>query len=280
MGPTYIVSQLARKHKVPVVLNGLGPDELLCGYRREHLLGLWKILHPWIPKIRLFNQQKNKYSKFLHLMGSQDVIEFYISKFSSFSEYEKRELFSFPEAINWSSYETFKGLYGLQVSHLSDPIESICCMEVINYIGNHHLYRGDQFTMQCSIESRYPYLDHEFVEASFRIPVRYKISGKQGKYILRKVAEKYIHPTCISAPKKGFSLPVAYWMRGELESMVKNRLEKLKKRRILNNKKIDDIKYRFYTNQEGYQKLFFLFSLELWMETMIDRESTLGNFFG
>jgi asparagine synthase (glutamine-hydrolysing) len=126
--------------------------------------------------------------------------------------------------------------------------------------------------MQWSIESRFPYLDHEFVEAAFRIPGKYKIADKQGKYILRKIAKKYIHPTCISAPKKGFSLPVAYWMRGELKSMVKNKLEKLKKRNILNNKKIDDLNYRFYANKDGYQKLFFLFSLELWMEAMIDRE--------
>jgi asparagine synthase (glutamine-hydrolysing) len=255
-----------------VVLNGLGPDELFCGYRREHLLGLWKFLHPGIPKIRLLGQQKSRYAKFLHLMGSKDVIEFYISKFSAFSEYEKRELFSFSEVINWNSYETFRELYGLDSLNFSDPIESICYMEVINYIGNHHLYRSDQFTMQCSIESRFPYLDHEFVEAAFRIPSKYKIADKQGKYILRKIAKKYIHPTCISAPKKGFSLPVAYWMRGELKSMVKNKLEKLKKRNILNNKKIDDLNYRFYANKDGYQKLFFLFSLELWMEAMIDRE--------
>ncbi|UCE55989.1 MAG: asparagine synthase (glutamine-hydrolyzing) [Desulfobacterales bacterium] len=279
LGPTFIVSQLAKKHKVPVVLNGLGPDELFCGYHREHFLGLWKFLHPWLPKIQLFGQQKSRYTKFLHLMSSKDVVEFYISRFSAFSEHEKRELFSFSEVTNWSSYETFKELYGLETLHFSDPIESICYMEVINYIGNHHLYRGDQFTMQWSIESRYPYLDHELVETAFRIPDKYKIAGKQGKYILRKVAKKYIHPTCISAPKKGFGMPVAYWMRGELKSMVENKLEKLKKRNVLKNKKIDELKYRFYANKDGYQKLFFLFSIELWMEAMIDGERSSGSSF-
>ena len=280
LGPTYIISQLAKKHNVPVVLNGLGPDELFCGYRREHMLSLWKIIHPWIPGIRLFSRHNGRYAKFLHLITSKDVFEFYISKFSAFSEYEKRELFSFSDAANWSSYETFRELYGLNSLHFSDPIESICYMEVINYIGNHHLYRGDQFTMQCSIESRYPYLDHELVEAAFRIPAKYKISGKQGKYILRKIAKKYIHPTCISAPKKGFSLPIAYWMRGELKSIVENKLDKLKNRKILNNKKIDALKYRFYAGKDGYQKLFFLFSLELWMEAMIDHGCISVNFLG
>lgn len=270
LAPTFIVSQLAKKHNVPVVLSGLGPDELFCGYRREHFLDLWKLLNPWLPKLRLFDRPNNRYTKLLHLLKSRDIVEFYISRFSAFSEYEKRELFLFSEATHWSSYDTFKELYGLDAMHFSSPIESICYMELINYIGNHHLYRGDQFTMHWSIESRYPYLDHQLVETAFRIPDNYKIAGKQGKYIMRKVAAKYIHPACLDAPKKGFEMPVAYWMRGELKSMVENKLEKLKKRTILNNKKIDELTYRFYTHKDGYQKLFFLFSLELWMEAMID----------
>ncbi len=278
LGATYIVSQLAQKYQVPVVLNGLGPDELFCGYHREYLLGLWNFLSPCIPKLRLFGRQKSRYAKFFQLMGSKDVVEFYISRFSVFSEYEKRELFSCSEVINWNSYETFRELYGLDSLHFSSPIESICYMEVINYIGNHHVYRNDQFTMKWSIESRFPYLDHELVEAAFRIPDKYKIADKQGKHILRKIAKKYIHPNCISAPKKGFSLPVAYWMRNELKSMVKNKLEELKKRNILNNKKIDELHYRFYANKDGYEKLFFLFSIELWMETMIDGTQTSAHF--
>ena len=206
-------------------------------------------------------------------MNSKDIVEFYISRFSAFSELEKRELFSFSETTHWNSYDTFKELYKLDLLNFSNPIEAICYMEVMNYIGNHHLYRGDQFTMHFSIESRYPYLDHELVEIAFRIPTKYKIMGNQSKYILRKVAKKYIHPTCILAPKKGFGMPVEYWMRGELKSFMDNKLQKLKNRDVFNSKKIDELKYRFFSHKDDYKKIFFLFSIELWMEAMIDQQN-------
>jgi asparagine synthase (glutamine-hydrolysing) len=108
------------------------------------------------------------------------------------------------------------------------------------------------------------------VELCFQIPPRFKIKNNKGKYILRNLARKYIHPTCLESPKKGFSMPVTNWMHGEMKGLIEEKLNKLKKRKIFKNEKIDFFKDRFYANRDSYHKLFFLFSVELWMESLID----------
>jgi asparagine synthase (glutamine-hydrolysing) len=270
LGPTYIISKLAKQNNLTVVLSGLGPDELFCGYRRERLIGLWYFARRLFKRVGFFDQLSNKYAKTLQLMRCRDIIDFYIHKFSAFSEIEKKHLFTLSDAKQWNSYETFKSLYKLERLTFSNPIDFLCYMEVINYLGNHHLYRSDQFTMHWSLESRFPYLDHEFVELSFHIPHKFKVMNNSGKYILRNLARKYIHPTCIKNPKKGFAMPVANWMYGEMKFLIDEKLNKLKERKIFDNQKIDLLKDRFYSHRDSYHKIFFLFSVELWMESLID----------
>ena len=143
-------------------------------------------------------------------------------------------------------------------------------MDLINYIGNHHVYRGDLFSMYFSLESRFPYLDHELIEFAFKIPAKYKVRNGHGKYIQRKIAEKYIHQSCLSMKKKGFSLPLKQWMKTSLKSLVIEKLDRLKNRHVFNNSQIEIYKNSFYSKDLYQNQLWFLVSTELWFEEMID----------
>ena len=153
----------------------------------------------------------------------------------------------------------------------TDSIEALSYMDLMNYIGNHHVHRSDQFTMAHSIEGRFPFLDHELVEAAFRIPSRLKKNGRIQKYVLKKVAGKYIAPECLTMKKKGFSLPLKQWMDGPLKSFVNEKLANLENRNEIRK----GVPFRWHREYKAGNKNFgviwHLTSLEMWFSSFIDK---------
>ena len=72
--------------------------------------------------------------------------------------------------------------------------------------------------MSASLESRAPLLDHRVVDLAFALPERVLIREGRGKWILRKVLDRYVPRELIDRPKAGFSIPLAAWLRGPLHS--------------------------------------------------------------
>ena len=78
--------------------------------------------------------------------------------------------------------------------------------------------------MANSVEIRVPYLDLDLVEFTTTIPVKYKMNGIETKYILRKVAERYLTKEVINRSKSGFGAPVEHWVRNELGEFIDKKL--------------------------------------------------------
>ena len=76
--------------------------------------------------------------------------------------------------------------------------------------------------MAHSLETRSPLVDYKVVEYAASIPGGLKLKGNQLKYILRKVAARYLPRDLIERPKQGFGFPLAIWMRTELRDFVRN----------------------------------------------------------
>ena len=96
-----------------------------------------------------------------------------------------------------------------------DVFRTISSVEVNIQLPNHLLMKVDKATMSASVEARVPYLDHRIVEYAFSLPNKYKIKGEtfsmngsNEKYILRKVAEKYLPSDVTTRKKRGFMLPM------------------------------------------------------------------------
>jgi len=81
---------------------------------------------------------------------------------------------------------------------------------------------GDIFTkvdvasMAVSLETRAPLLDHGFADYANALPLAAKLSGRTGKLALRALAGRRLPAGVAGLPKKGFTIPLARWMRGEL----------------------------------------------------------------
>jgi asparagine synthase (glutamine-hydrolysing) len=76
--------------------------------------------------------------------------------------------------------------------------------------------------MAHSLETRSPLVDYKVVEYAASIPGGLKLKGNQLKYVLRKVAARYLPRDLIDRRKQGFGFPLAIWMRTELRDFVRN----------------------------------------------------------
>jgi asparagine synthase (glutamine-hydrolysing) len=78
----------------------------------------------------------------------------------------------------------------------------------------------DIASMHCGLETRSPLLDHAVIEFCASLPVRLKVKDGAGKYLLKKLAERYFPPAFVHRPKRGFAIPLAAWLRGPLRKIL------------------------------------------------------------
>ncbi len=68
--------------------------------------------------------------------------------------------------------------------------------------------QGDRVAMAHSIEGRYPFLDPRLVEFANRLPARLKLRGLREKYLLRKVARKFLPERIVERRKRAYRAPI------------------------------------------------------------------------
>jgi len=132
----------------------------------------------------------------------------------------------------------------------------------------------DRASMAASVEVRVPFIDRKVVEAAMCIPGNLKYKNKQSKYILKKVAEKYLPKKIVYRPKASFGAPIRSWIKGGLRTMVLDLLseETIKRRGIFNYKEVNKIITNDLKGREdnAYQ-IYYLLTLELWFQAFLDK---------
>jgi asparagine synthase (glutamine-hydrolysing) len=137
------------------------------------------------------------------------------------------------------------------------------------------LMKQDQMSMAASIESRVPFLDHELVEFTARIPGKYSIEGMAGKVILKRAVEDLLPKSIVYRKKMGFPTPWEYWLAGpQLDDLEQMLLEPRSTERGLFRP--DGVKrifteHRAKTRDHG-NRIWRLINLEIWLRVMIDSE--------
>lgn len=87
-----------------------------------------------------------------------------------------------------------------------------------------YMQKVDVASMAFSLEAREPLLDHELVEWAMALPMKWKLRGNINKYLLRRLAYRYVPETILDRPKQGFAVPVGAWLRGPLRDWAEERL--------------------------------------------------------
>jgi asparagine synthase (glutamine-hydrolysing) len=88
------------------------------------------------------------------------------------------------------------------------------------YMTDDVLAKVDRMSMAHSLEVRSPLLDHRILEFAATLPAHLKIDGRRGKLPLRVLAGRRLPQDAQKAPKRGFSIPAARWLRRELRPMA------------------------------------------------------------
>jgi asparagine synthase (glutamine-hydrolysing) len=106
-------------------------------------------------------------------------------------------------------------------------LSQLLSVDYRNYLANDLLVKMDIASMAASLEARSPLLDHELMEFTARLETDLKIRNGTSKYLLKKLAGRYIPAEVINRPKHGFSIPVSQWIRtffaGSLRDMIANK---------------------------------------------------------
>lgn len=106
-----------------------------------------------------------------------------------------------------------------------DPVRNLQYRDIRHAKIPRALRFNDRVSMMFSRELREPFLDHRIVELGLRQPADRKIRGGQGKWLVRRVAERLIPATLSHAPKRPVQTPQREWLRGPLAAWVRGRVE-------------------------------------------------------
>ncbi|MGB4775778.1 MAG: asparagine synthase-related protein, partial [Daejeonella sp.] len=85
---------------------------------------------------------------------------------------------------------------------------------------------NDRVSMKYSTELREPFLDHRLVEMAFALPDSWKIKSRTGKFLLRKIAAKFLPENIRLAPKRALQTPQREWLAHNLRDWADEQVKR------------------------------------------------------
>ena len=241
--PTLLVSEMARQH-VTVSLSGDGGDELFGGYIRYFMANkIWSkiekipftirkliakgitLLSPkawdflinssfkFLPSSLRMSHPGDKIYKLSRILTLNDIYEVYDGLISHWNN-------SF-EVVIGSKKSTDRLNKDIDFFHFEDEM---MFLDSITYLPDDILAKVDRAAMSVSLETRAPFLDKDVVEFAWQLPLNMKIKDSQGKWILKKLLDRYVPNDLVDRPKMGFGVPIDSWLRGPLQDWAENLL--------------------------------------------------------
>lgn len=247
--PTFLVSQLARRH-VTVSLSGDGGDELFCGYNR-YALGyrIWSKLRLLPYPLRqavgwcMGHAPAHGLERFQRLLPRRMRASYLpdrLPKLAQVLRHQSGEAFYLDLVSHWkqpalvvlgaNEPETLLSKPSM-LSNMSDLRNNMMLLDMMTYLPDDILVKVDRASMAVSLEARVPLLDHRLVEFAWRIPLRYKVQNGQGKWLFRQVLHRYVPRELVERPKMGFGVPIEHWLRGPLRDWAEELLNEKRLRK-------------------------------------------------
>ena len=169
-----------------------------------------------------------------------------------------------------------KVLRWFDAPNVDDLTDRMLYTDLMNRVPNHNLVMGDRMSMACSLEVRAPFVDPRVVEFAASLPAEMKLKGRKLKYLLRKVAARYLPPEIVRRPKQGFGFPVGLWMQRDLRALVEDRLgnSRLVAAGVFRPEPLARIMREHLAGRVDHSyRLWLLLNLEIWHEIYIEQHS-------
>ena len=279
--PSHYLAQAARRW-MSVALNGDGGDELFGGYTRPMLARVAAPYRSALPQsvrsavARALRDQQDGPLRRLALLaraGEQSAADTftYDRAFRLFRTDAYAEQFlgslgqEHPDALYRAVWDEADGV---------DDTDRALYGDFSTYLPDQLLVKADRASMAHSLEARSPLLDRALIEYAATIPTSIRLKGFKTKYLLKKLAERYVPRSVLYRRKKGFVMPGSRWLRGELSPYVRAALDSRTffDRGWVRPEFVRRILAEHFTGQRDWgEQLWTLLVLEVWARLTIDR---------
>jgi asparagine synthase (glutamine-hydrolysing) len=280
--PTYLVSQLAAS-EVKVALSGEGGDELFGGYYTyaadllaARIAPVARLARPLVERLpssdakASFDYRAKRFVRAAHL----PPLERHHGWKEIFSADARAELTgrchsSFdPVDLLRARYAETRG---------ADELARLQDVDLGVYLVDDLLVKTDRASMAHSLEARVPYLDTVVSNLAFALPPRHKVRALRKKVLLRKAAEPLLPRRIVFGKKRGFSIPAAAWLRGELVPFARETLapDRLRRQGYFRPEAVTRLLDDHVTGREDLSRqLWGLLAFTLWHERHVERAPT------
>jgi asparagine synthase (glutamine-hydrolysing) len=256
--PLNILTKRIHESGIKTVLSGEGSDEIFLGYDTyakflkfyefEKTLsnGQGEFLNTIITSL----QNNTKESEYLRRIVKKQTL--YNSFGEIYTDIQRKKLFN-----KVPTYTAEKPK--------NDPVDWMSYIDLKIWLGDSLLSKVDRISMRNSLEVRTPFLDYNLVNYLFSVDSNIKV-GDTNKYLLKKIAAKYIPETIINRKKKGFNSPFNEWLNEEYgKSILDVIIEVNNTTNLFKDEYIRHI-YALALNKKFKQHLYSLFVFSLWFK--------------
>lgn len=278
--PTFLLSKFA-SNQVKVVLGGDGGDELFAGYptlTAHRLIEYYERVIPWSIRTNIAPLLLN----WLPVSFNNISFDFRLRRFlsgrgvphltrhhrwlGSFTDDEKDLLLQ--DWLKPVLQDTYTQVY----RHIREcdavlPLNQILYADMKMYLEGDILFKVDRASMAASLEVRVPFLNRDLVSFVSDIPFDLKLRRFSGKYLLKKSFKHMLPSEIFKRPKKGFNMPVAHWISGELRNLTLDLLSKdrLERQGLFNYSYIESLLAEHFSQKRDNRKpLWTLLVFQLW----------------
>ena len=257
--PTYALARMTAGH-VKAALSGDGGDELFGGYRRHRAMAWMARLRRW-PGVFLRlaaaaaggrSGEAERVGRMLRKPGAP-LGELYAEFMGVFTHPMRRAL-----GLDGDVEPYLAAPFG---RFEADPAAAAGYTDLVTYLPNDILAKVDIASMANGLEVRCPFLDAQVVELALSIPSRLRL----GKRLLRRAFRGLVPEAILGRRKKGFGVPVAAWLRGELRPMLEDAAGTLERRGVFEAAEVRRLVSGHLSGAADHgARLWLLLVFELW----------------
>jgi asparagine synthase (glutamine-hydrolysing) len=280
--PTYLVSQLAAEH-VKVALSGEGGDELFGGYYTyaadllaDRLAPLARLARPLVERLpsssakASFDYRAKRFVRAAHL----PPLERHHGWKEIFSPEARSELTG--RTVAFDPVDVYRARY--RETDGADGLARLQDVDFGIFLVDDLLVKTDRASMAHSLEARVPFLDTGVTNLAFSLPAEHKVRGLSKKVLLRKAVEPLLPREVVHGRKRGFSIPAAAWLRGELAPFARETLsaETLTRQGFFRTEAVARLLREHVAGVEDRSRqLWGLLAFTLWYERHVEQEPPL-----
>ena len=275
--PTYLVSELAASD-VKVALSGEGGDELFGGYYTyvadllaTRVGGLARLARPLVELLPAssakasFDYKAKRFVRAAHL----PPLERHHGWKEIFSAEARSELTG--RRSPFDPVDLLRARYA--ETEGADELARLQDVDLGVYLVDDLLVKTDRASMAHSLEARVPYLDTVVTNLALALPTRHKVRGLSKKVLLRKAAAPLLPREIVHGKKRGFSIPAAAWLRGELVPFARETLsrETLRRQGFFQPESVQRLLDEHVAGREDRSRqLWGLLAFTLWHERWVE----------